>query len=110
MDVASAVLERVRDVLVNLILAAPPPRARGILAIILALTIIALRQRAPRRNEVESLFLASAAAIRKARDVGEIEAFSRRVGAAADEMKQQLRRLRSGHHSRVKIYVDHSNF
>lgn len=110
MDVVTAVLERVRDVLVNLFLAAPLVWALCILLIIATLAIITMRQRARPRNEVESLFLASATAIRRAREIGEIDAFARRAGAAADEMKQQLRRLRTGHHSRVKIYVDHSNF
>ncbi len=110
MDVVSAVLERVRDILVNVFLAAPLAWALGVLLLILALGVFALRRRARPRNEVESLFLASATAIRKAREIGEIESFARRTGAAADEMKLQLRRLRSGHHSQVKIYVDHSNF
>ena len=56
------------------------------------------------------MFLASAAATRKAREIGEIDAFARRAGAAAEELKAQLRRMRSGHHSQIKIYVDHSNF
>lgn len=110
MDVVTAVLERVRDALVNVFLAAPLVWALGVLLLILALGIIALRRRAPPKNEVETLFLASATAIRKAREIGEIEAFARRTGAVADEMKAQLRRLRSGHHSHVKIYIDYSNF
>ena len=56
------------------------------------------------------VFLASAAATRKAREISEIDAFVRRAGAAAEELKSQLRRLRAGHHSQVKIYIDHSNF
>ena len=45
------------------------------------------------------MFLASAAATRKAREIGEIDAFARRAGAAAEELKAQLRRMRAGHHS-----------
>ncbi|MBO0763261.1 MAG: NYN domain-containing protein [Hyphomicrobiaceae bacterium] len=79
-----------------------------IVALLLALAIVALRR--PARGEVDVVYLMSAAATRKAREVGEIDAFARRVGSAVEELKVQLRRLRSGHHTQVKIFIDHSNF
>jgi uncharacterized LabA/DUF88 family protein len=80
-----------------------------LLALLLALMMLALRRR-PARGEVDTVYLMSAAATRKAREIGEIDAFARRVGAATEELKLQLRRLRAGHHTQVKIYIDHSNF
>jgi uncharacterized LabA/DUF88 family protein len=80
-----------------------------LVALLLFLAIVALRRR-PARGEVDTVYLMSAAATRKAREIGEIDAFARRVGAATDELKLQLRRLRAGHHTQVKIYIDHSNF
>jgi hypothetical protein len=69
-----------------------------------------VRRRSIARGEVDTLFLVSAAATRKAREISEIDAFARRVGAASEEIRQQIRRLRAGHHTQVKIYIDHSNF
>jgi uncharacterized LabA/DUF88 family protein len=109
MDVFTAVRERVTHLLVSGFAAAPLVWSLLLLLLLVALAVAASRRRKP-RGEIERVFLASAAAIRKAREIGEIEVFARRVGAAADEMKAQIRRLRSGHHSLVKIYIDHSNF
>ena len=109
MGAFSAFLEPVSRALVAGFEAAPLAWLLLVLAVFSGLGMVALRRRAP-RNEVQALFLASAAATRKAREIGEIEAFTRRAGAAADELKAQLRRLRTGHHSQIKIYIDHSNF
>jgi len=109
MDVITAVLERVTHVLVSGFTAAPLVWTLAVLLLLLGLAVAALR-RHKARDEVETVYLASAAAIRSAREIGEIEAFARRGGAVADEIKAQIRRLRSGHHSQVKIYIDHSNF
>ncbi|HJU33361.1 MAG TPA: NYN domain-containing protein, partial [Hyphomicrobiaceae bacterium] len=68
-----------------------------------------LRRRA-RPDEVAHLFLASAAATRKLREISEIDAFARKASTAADELKARVRKLRSGHFQQVKIYIDHSNF
>jgi uncharacterized LabA/DUF88 family protein len=81
----------------------------AVLALLLALVIVALRRRS-RHGEVDTVYLMSAAATRKAREIGEIDAFARRVGDATEELKVQLRRLRAGHHTQVKVYIDHSNF
>jgi uncharacterized LabA/DUF88 family protein len=110
MEAFSALLEPVTRVLVTGFTAAPLAWASAIIAIHLGLLAIALRRRPIGRSEVQTVFLASAAATRKAREIGEIDAFARRAGAAAEEFKAQLRRLRAGHHSQVKVYVDHSNF
>jgi NYN domain len=111
MEALNALLEPVSRMLLAGFGAAPLTWGVGILLLLLALTILALRRRSPPAyGEVHRAFLASAAATRKAREIGDIDAFARRAGAAADELKAQLRRLRAGHHSQVKIYVDHSNF
>ena len=62
------------------------------------------------RNEVEHLFLASAATTRSMREMSEVDAFARRASATAEDLKTRVRRLRTGHFQQVKIYIDHSNF
>lgn len=80
-------------------------------ALLLATTIALLVLRRPRRDdEVERLFLASAAATRRAREISEIDAFARRASASAEELKARVRKIRTGHFQQVKIYIDHSNF
>jgi uncharacterized LabA/DUF88 family protein len=110
MEAVSALLEPVTRVLVAGFTAAPLAWFAVVIILVLALAALAFRGGSGARGEVETVFLASAAATRKAREIGEIDAFARRAGAAADELKAQLRRMRSGHHSQIKIYVDHSNF
>jgi uncharacterized LabA/DUF88 family protein len=82
----------------------------ALLLVTLALGFVALRRRAGPRNEVEHVFLASAAATRKAREISEIDAFARRASATAEDLKARVRKLRAGHFQQVKIYIDHSNF
>jgi len=79
----------------------------GALAVVLARLV---RRRAPSRGEVEHLYLASAAAARREREISEIDAFTRRAAATAEDLKARVRKLRSGHFQQVKIYIDHSNF
>jgi uncharacterized LabA/DUF88 family protein len=110
MEAFSALLEPVTRVLVAGFTAAPLVWFVVVIVLVLVLAVLALRRRPGTRGEVETMFLASAAATRKAREIGEIDAFARRAGAAAEELKAQLRRMRAGHHSQIKIYVDHSNF
>ena len=110
MEAFSALLEPVTRVLVAGFTAAPLAWFVVVIVLVLALAALAFRRRSGARGEVETVFLASAAATRKAREIGEIDAFARRAGAAAEELKAQLRRMRAGHHSQIKIYVDHSNF
>jgi uncharacterized LabA/DUF88 family protein len=62
------------------------------------------------RDEVERLFLASAATTRSVREISEIDAFARRASATAEDLKARIRRLRTGHFQQIKIYIDHSNF
>ncbi len=62
------------------------------------------------RDEVQHLFLASAATMRSVREISEIDAFARRASATAEDLKTRIRRLRTGHFQQVKIYIDHSNF
>jgi uncharacterized LabA/DUF88 family protein len=75
-----------------------------------AVILIALRWRPRARNEVEHLFLASAAATRKEREISEISAFARKASAGAEDFKARIRKMRLGHYQQVKIYIDHSNF
>jgi uncharacterized LabA/DUF88 family protein len=82
----------------------------ALLALASALAYFLLRHRAGQRNEVEHLFLASAAATRRAREISEIDAFARKASATADDLKVRIRKLRSGHYQQIKIYIDHSNF
>jgi uncharacterized LabA/DUF88 family protein len=109
MDALTALAERLTHALVAWFTAAPLLWALLVLLMLVGLGVVALRRHRP-RNEIDTFYLASAASIRKAREIGEIDAFARRAGAVADEMKAQIRKLRSGHYSQVKIYVDHSNF
>jgi hypothetical protein len=111
MEAVSALLEPVARALVAGFGAAPLAWALAVVILMLALAIVALRRRSPvARGEVDTLYLVSAAATRKAREISEIDAFARRVGAASEELRHQVRRLRAGHHTPVKIYIDHSNF
>ena len=111
MEAWYAFLEPVNRMLLTGFGAAPVAWVLGALALLLATAIVALRRGRPApQTEVQRAFLASAAATRKAREIGEIDAFARRAGAAADDLKAQLRRLRTGHYTQVKVYVDHSNF
>ena len=110
MEAFNAFLEPVTRALVAGFAAAPLVWLLLIVIFVAGLAALAFRRRPAPRSDVEALFLASAAATRKAREISEIEVFARRAGAAADELKAQLRRLRSGHYSQIKIYVDHSNF
>ena len=82
----------------------------GLLLLALAAYVLVRRRRSAPRNEVEHLFLASAAATRKAREIGEIDAFARKASATAEDLKTRVRKLRTGHFQQVKIYIDHSNF
>jgi uncharacterized LabA/DUF88 family protein len=109
MEAFAAFLESATRALVAGFSAAPLIWAGGLLLVLVALTVAALWRRSP-PGEVETIFLASAAATRKAREIAEIDTFAKRAGSAADELKAQLRRLRAGHHAHIKIYVDHSNF
>ena len=109
MDALTALAERLAHALAAWFTAAPLLWALLVLLIFAGLAVAAFRRRLP-RNDIDTFYLASAAAIRKAREIGEIDAFARRTGAVADEMKAQIRKLRSGHYSQVKIYIDHSNF
>lgn len=74
------------------------------------LVVLVLRGRPEKRDEVDHLFLASAAATRRAREISEIDAFARKASASAEELKARVRKLRTGHYQQVKIYIDHSNF
>lgn len=110
MEAFNALLDEVTRGLVAGFGAAPVAWAVAALILLLALGVAAFRRRPVTRGEVETLFLVSAAATRRAREIGEIDTFARRVGAASEELRQQIRRLRAGHHTQVKIYIDHSNF
>jgi uncharacterized LabA/DUF88 family protein len=76
----------------------------------MAVAVLALRRRRAKREVVEHIFLASTAATRRAREISELDTFARRVGASVEELKAQMRRMRTGHYQQVKIYIDHSNF
>jgi uncharacterized LabA/DUF88 family protein len=78
------------------------------LLVLLALLIMRLRR--PRRTQVDNLFLMSAAATRRAREISEIENFTRRVGATTEDLRARARKLRAVYYQRAKIYIDHSNF
>ena len=93
--------------------AAEAPLAWLMVAILVTLAVgivVLLRRRPVARDEVDHLFLASAAATRKAREISEIDAFARKASASAEELKARVRKLRAGHFQQVKIYIDHSNF
>src|SRR5262245_6751959 len=110
MEAFSAFIDLMSRGLVAAFGAAPLAWALAVLIAFLALAVAALHRRPAARGEVEALYLVSTAATRKAREIGEIDAFARRVGAASEEIRQQIRRLRAGHHTQVKVYIDHSNF
>lgn len=117
MDALQALLERVSQGFAAAFAAAPLAWAVALLTGLAALmTLVGLAILAARRQvplapgEVDAIYLMSAAATRKAREVGEIDAFARRVNAASEELKLQIRRFRAGHHTQVRIYIDHSNF
>src|SRR5262245_56338864 len=86
------------------------PLAALSLALALALAFFLLRRPPGPRNDVEQLFLASAAATRRAREISEIDVFARKASATAEDLKARIRKLRSGHFQQLKIYIDHSNF
>ena len=93
--------------------AAEAPLAWLLVAILLVLAlgiVLLLRRRAGDRDDVDYLFLASAATTRRAREISEIDSFARRASASAEELKARVRKLRTGHFQQVKIYIDHSNF
>src|SRR5438552_17877704 len=81
-----------------------------LLTLVLGVLVLLLRRRANGRDEVEHLFLASAVATRRAREISEIDAFARRASATAEDLKARVRKIRHGHFQQVKIYIDHSNF
>jgi hypothetical protein len=110
MEAFNALLAQLTHGLVAGFTAAPVVWAGGVVIAILALVMLALRRRPLARGEVDTVYLMSAVATRKAREISEIDAFARRVSAASEELKLQIRRLRAGHHTQVKIYIDHSNF
>src|SRR5262245_45146891 len=110
MEAFSTLLDELTRRLVTAFGAAPVAWALGVILAILALLVLALRRGPLARGEVDTAYLMSAAAIRRAREISEIDAFARRVNAASEEMKLQLRRFRAGHHTQVKVYIDHSNF
>lgn len=83
------------------------------LVLVLLLTILGIRgvrRRRPQPHEVEHLFLASTNANRRMREISEIDAFSRRITATAEDLKARVRKMRTGQYVQVKIYMDHSNF
>src|SRR5262245_37504253 len=81
------------------------------LVLVLGLATFQMFRRPVRvRNEIQHLFLASAAATRREREIGEIDAFARRAAASAEDLKARVRKLRTGHFQQVKVYIDHSNF
>ena len=110
MEAFRALLDELTRGLVAGFGAAPVAWALGALMVLLALLALALRRRPLARGEVDTVYLMSAAATRKAREIAEIDAFARRINAASEEVKLQLRRFRAGHHTQVKVYIDHSNF
>lgn len=84
------------------------------LVLLLALVAIGIvtwrRRRRPGPGEVEKIFFATSAANRRIREISEIDAFSRKVSAAAEDVKARIRKLRTGQYVQLKIYIDHSNF
>jgi hypothetical protein len=110
MEALDALLDKLTHGLAAGFGTAPVAWTLGVVVIVLALAILALWARRPARGEVDTVYLMSAAATRKAREISEIDAFARRVSTASEELKLQVRRMRAGHHTQVKIYIDHSNF
>jgi uncharacterized LabA/DUF88 family protein len=78
--------------------------------LVIGIAVLLLRRQPKARDEVERFFLASAAATRRSREISEIDAFSRRASASAEDLKARVRKLRTGHFQQAKIYIDHSNF
>src|SRR5262245_53668518 len=112
-------MQGLRTILSDLTRALTPGAAEAplawllVVAVLLTLVVgvvVLLRRRAAAPSEVEYLFLASAAATRRAREISEIDAFARKASASAEELKARVRKLRVGHFQQVKIYIDHSNF
>jgi uncharacterized LabA/DUF88 family protein len=102
-DLARALGSGSTELLIALLLGALLPS--------LALVYVLLRRRRTEPpNDVERLYLASAAATRRVREISEIDAFARRASATAEDLKIRVRKLRSGHFQQIKIYIDHSNF
>jgi uncharacterized LabA/DUF88 family protein len=117
MDALQALLEQMSHGLAAALAAAPLAWGLGLLAAVVLLAValtlvgaLALRRRRLAGNEVGTVYLVAAASTSKAREIGEIDAFARRFTAASEELKAQIRRFRTGHHTQVKIYIDHSNF
>jgi uncharacterized LabA/DUF88 family protein len=110
MDALQALLDPVSRGLVAAFAGAPLAWAAALLAAVIVLAVLALRRRRAASSEVGAVYLTSAAATRKAREIAEIDAFARRATAASEELKLQIRRFRAGHHTQVKVYIDHSNF
>jgi uncharacterized LabA/DUF88 family protein len=110
MDALQALLDHVSRGLIAAFAAAPLAWAAALLAAVIVLAVLALRRRRAASSEVDAIYLMSAAATRKAREIGEIDAFARRATAASEELKLQIRRFRTGHHTQVRIYIDHTNF
>jgi uncharacterized LabA/DUF88 family protein len=110
MEALSALLEPFNRMLAAAFGAAPLAWGVGFMVLLVMTAVGWGRRGSMPQGEVQRAYLASAAATRKAREIGEIDAFVRRAAAGADELKAQLRRMRTGHYSQVKIYVDHSNF
>jgi uncharacterized LabA/DUF88 family protein len=93
--------------------AAEAPFVWALLALafaVLVLCVLLWRRRRIRPSDVERVFYASTAANRRQREISEIDAFTRKVAASAEDMKARVRKLRLGHFTQVKIYIDHSNF
>src|SRR5436853_7247673 len=81
-----------------------------LLTLVVGLALLLLRRRTDDSTDVDNVFLASAAATRRAREISEIDSFAPRGSASAEELKGRVRKLRTGHFQQVKIYIDHSNF
>jgi uncharacterized LabA/DUF88 family protein len=96
-------------------LLAPGSVAAPFAWVTILLTVMALgwawvaRRRLP-RDDVAQLFFAASASTRRAREISEIDAFSRRALSTAEDLKVRVRKLRTGHFQQVKIFIDHSNF
>lgn len=82
----------------------------GLSLLALVLAVLLLRRRRVRVSDVERIFMASTAANRRQREISEIDQYARKVAASAEDMKARVRKLRLGHFTQVKIYIDHSNF
>src|SRR5262249_12923482 len=110
MEVLDALLKEIKRVLAPGSVEAPFAWIIIALVLVMLAQAVAARLRRGARSEVEHLYLASAVATRRAREISEIDAFARRASATAEDLKARVRKLRSGHFQQVKIYIDHSNF